>query len=98
MSKKFETCVWPGYWEGKKPVVNFKTTTQKLKFSFLQRENASFVCVFNSENGVEMSNFLDASPFTMEKELDSSGYYTWQIKNNQILALQHKIMRAFNAQ
>ena len=75
MAKNFEAYAWPGYWEGTKPIVNFKTPTQKLKFSFLQRDKGDFVCVFNT--GDEMIEYLDMSPFTGDKYFDSSGYYNW---------------------
>ena len=92
--KKFETRVWPGYWEGEKPVVNFKTKNQKLKLSFLQREDGDYVCVFHT--GEELIRYLDDSPFTEDKYYDSSNYYNWPIIRGQVLALQHNIMLNFN--
>ena len=86
MAKDFEACAWPGFWEGIKPVVNFETTTQKLKFSFLQRTEGDFVCVFKT--GEEMIEYLDNSPFTEDKYYDSSGHYNWPIQSWQTLALQ----------
>jgi len=94
--KKFETCAWPGYWEGTKPVVNFLTTTQKLKFSFLQREEGEFACAF--ETGQEIIKYLDSSPLTDEKFHDSSGYYNWPIKSGQVIALQNDVMRVFGSE
>ena len=96
MPKKFETCAWPGYWEGTKPIINLKTSSQKLKFSFLQRDDGDFVCVFKSESGKEITDYLDKSPFTEAKFFDSSGYYNWPIKNGQVIALQSDVMRVFS--
>ena len=98
MVKKFETCAWPGYWEGTQPIINLKTTTQKLKFSFLQRESGDFVCIFKSESGQEIIKYLDNSPFTDEKYYDSSGYYNWPIKRGQVIALQSEVMRVFSSE
>ncbi|MEH6519225.1 MAG: hypothetical protein V7742_21305 [Halioglobus sp.] len=96
MTKKFETVAWPGYWEGTKPIINLKTATQKLKFSFLQREEGEFVCVFISESAKVIEEYLDNSLFTDEKYSDSSGYYNWPIKTGQVIALQSDVMRVFS--
>jgi len=95
-AKKHETIAWPGYWEGTKPIINLKTSSQKLKFSFLQREDGDYVCVFKSESAEEIINYLDGSPLTNEKYFDSSGYYNWPIRIGQVIALQSDVMRTFS--
>jgi len=91
--KQFETRVWPGFWEGERPVINFKTEKQKLKISFLQRKGSDYVCVYKT--GDQLIEYLDKSAYTEEKYYDSSGYYNWPIIKGMVLALQHDVMRSF---